>query len=290
MYNTTTVDSYTLWGSDAGKFYANTAEYTDYLNGKFSAQAMKDALNSVYSQNVQHPDTISLAAYSQGTWHATDKADLTLGVRNTYEDRSNWLQQWYTGGVNLSQYCAGALSTSTNCIDATNLRNQQLKLLDNGNAAAGADLNPIQGQSIYANSWSWLFNPSYKITPDILAYFSISFGEKSGAVQFAQVTDPSKANTNSYVLGTPANVLPEDALDYEAGLKTTWLDHKLTINPNLYYVQITNYQAVLNTQLPGQNTTSQILSNVPGVRLRGVEVEGNYITPSKAWPSPSAAP
>ena len=261
LYNDVKVNSYTLWGKDAGAFYASNKQYA-----ALTQQQLSDTLNGVFQQQVQNPTTLSLAAFGQGTWHVTDKADLTLGVRNTWEDRANSIQQTYTGGVD-----SGSLNA-----DQLAVRNAQLKLIDLGNPAAPY-FGKIVGRDLYADSWSWLVNPSYKITPDILAYFSASFGEKSGAVTFNTTNDPN--STNSYVLGTQQNILPEDAMDYELGLKTTWFDHKLTINPNLYYVDVKNYQAVINQVYPGQPSNTSVLANVKGVHLEGAEVEGNYATP-----------
>jgi iron complex outermembrane receptor protein len=242
--------SRTIYGTDAGKFYASNAQLAS-----LSAQALSDSLNGVFLRSAEHPDTTSLAAYAQTTWHATDKADLTLGARNTYEDKTNWAQEWATGGV---------AATGT----ALTLRNSILKLYQQGGV-------PIQGQTIYADSWSWLVNPSYKITEDILGYFSISSGEKSGAVQFNQAVVPG----TNFLYGTPLNVLPEQTLDYELGVKSAWLDRKLIVNVNLFDTEIKNYQAQLSTVLPGATTATSYLGNVPGVRMRGVEVEGFYITP-----------
>ncbi|ADP72782.1 TonB-dependent receptor plug [Rhodomicrobium vannielii ATCC 17100] len=250
LRNEVETTSRTTYGTDAGRFYASTVQYN-----ALSAQALSDSLNGVFLRAAEHPNTTSLAAYGQTTWHATDKADLTLGLRNTYEEKTNWIQKWYVGGVDLSSLYSGNTLNYVNSI-----RNGQTKLLTLGTG-------PLVGETIYADSWSWLINPSYKITDDILGYFSVSSGEKSGAVQFDKTT------------GAPANVDPEKTLDYELGLKTSWLDRKLTLNPNLFHTQITDYQAQLSTILAGQNSATSYLGNVSGVRLRGVEVEGNYVTP-----------
>jgi iron complex outermembrane receptor protein len=127
------------------------------------------------------------------------------------------------------------------------------------------------GQDIQANSVSWLVNPSYKITDDVLAYFSLGVGEKSGAVQFNTIT------------GQPLNVLPEETRDYEVGFRTSWLDHKLTFNPNVFYQTVDDYQQVLAAPYPtSANRPGQYysyLGNVPQVRVQGVELDGSYLPP-----------
>ncbi|ADP72739.1 TonB-dependent receptor plug [Rhodomicrobium vannielii ATCC 17100] len=235
LRNETTSTLRTNFGRDAGQFYANSPA---------STQVIVDSLNGVNLRQLESPETTSLAAYGQTTWHATSAADLTLGIRNTYEEKDNSTRKWYFGG------------TST---DATGIRNTVLRLFPS--------TEPIQGKAIYSDSWSWLVNPSYKFTDDILGYISISSGEKSGAVQFDQTT------------GQPLNVEPEGVTDYEIGLKTTFLDKKLTFNPNLYYTEITNYQSLLGKLSSNGLTAISYLGNIPGVRLRGVELEGSYDTP-----------
>src|SRR3546814_15175002 len=42
----------------------------------------------------------------------------------------------------------------------------------------------VEGKRTY-RSFSWLINPSYKLTDDILAYASVSYGEKSGAANLS---------------------------------------------------------------------------------------------------------
>jgi iron complex outermembrane receptor protein len=75
----------------------------------------------------------------------------------------------------------------------------------------------------------------------------------------------------------PQNVEPEKALDFELGLKSSLLDHRLVLNLNLYQTQIKDYQQNL-TVVDASTTTGfrTYLGNVKGLTLRGVEVDGSY--------------
>ena len=78
------------------------------------------------------------------------------------------------------------------------------------------------------------------------------------------------------------NVKPEQTLDYELGFRTSWLDHKLTINPNLFYQTVDDYQQVIAAPDPRPGRAGQYysyLGNVPEVRVRGVELDGSYLPP-----------
>ncbi len=239
-----------LYGADSGKFYANNAQYA-----ATSAKALVNSLNGIQSFQIENPELTSLAGYGQTTWHATDRWDLTLGFRNTFEDKTSWTQKYYVGGVNLASLYSGA-----DLVNATAVRNTTLALFTSGT-------NRINGQPIDTDMWQWQVNPSYKFTKDILGYFSASYGEKSGAVQFNPLT------------GLPDNVLPEQVMDYELGLRTSWFNNTLVLNPNLYWTDIINYQAALAEILPGQVTYTSVLGNIPGIRNRGAEIDGTYITP-----------
>ncbi len=88
-----------------------------------------------------------------------------------------------------------------------------------------------------------------------------SAGEKSGAVAF----------DNS---GRSANVEPEKTRNYEFGIKSQLLNRRVTLNANLYYTKVRDYQNVTSEADPTSPTGfSSRLGNVPGVRARGVEFD-----------------
>ena len=57
-------------------------------------------------------------------------------------------------------------------------------LYTNAIGGAGGVYDWKQGNTISANSLSWLISPSYKLTDTVMLYGSASQGEKSGAVEF----------------------------------------------------------------------------------------------------------
>jgi iron complex outermembrane receptor protein len=80
--------------------------------------------------------------------------------------------------------------------------------------------------------------------------------------------------------GDPLNVAPEKVEDYELGFKAGLFDRTLTLNANLYWTDIADYQAILaRPSAANADIWTTYLGNVPGVRIRGVEVEGYYRTP-----------
>ncbi|MGZ4959868.1 MAG: TonB-dependent receptor [Methylomonas sp.] len=238
------------YGQDAGAFYATNAQYNTLnrdANGRLlMAASLRDIMDTAYL----NPTTDSYAGYGQINWHATDKATLTLGLRDTFEQRANSGNHIALGGVNLN----GLAGTNAQKSAAAAIRNSVIKA--NWYAAQ---------QGFDQNSQNWLVNPSYKFTKDLMAYASVSGGQKSGAAQFNA--------TN----GAIENVKPEDIMDYELGVKSTWLDRKLAVNLNVYQTDIQGFQSQLvvpdAAQSSGYRTT---LGNVKGIQLRGVELETNW--------------
>lgn len=243
-----------LFGNDAGAFFASNAQY-NRLNGTATGRQMMAASmrNVLYNQNVV-PATDSYAGYGQINWHVTDDATLTLGLRNTFERRENTGWSRNIGGSDLDALGASIGATAQNISDAKAIRSAQL----------GQEWDaPRQGFD--QNSQNWLVNPSYKVTEDLMVYGSVAGGQKSGAAQF---------NFNT---GKTENVKPEDVMDYEFGIKSSWLDRKLTANVNFYQTDIEGFQSQLvlpDETRPGQYQTQ--LGNIGGIQLRGIELETSW--------------
>ncbi|MGZ5010647.1 MAG: TonB-dependent receptor domain-containing protein [Methylobacter sp.] len=237
--------SQNLYGNDAGAFYASNAQYNRLNATAAGREALRQSLRGVMDTAYLNPVTNSFAAYGQVNWHLTKAATLTLGLRDTFEHRENSGYHRSFGGSDLTGI------TGQNLTDALAIRNGRVGV--NWDSAT---------QGFDQNSQNWLVNPSYKITKDVMAYFSVSGGQKSGAAQF-------NANT-----GAKENVDPEDVMDYELGLKSTWFNRQLAVNVNLYNTDIEGFQSQLSVPdetRPGQFRTT--LGNVKGIQLRGVELE-----------------
>jgi len=197
------------------------------------------ALNGFSAHSYSNPKTNSYAAFGQTTWHATDALSLTAGLRYTHEDKTGLFNQVWTGGA-----------------DTT------------GNAAAIAirnSFNPViaYGASRHDDSVSGTANLSYKIDRDVLVYASYSRGGKSGGL-----------NLQSFPIGVtvPRTVAPEKVDAYEIGLKSQFLDRRLTLNLAGFWTNVANYQSAVTT-LTNLGTYLQYIQNVGRVRARGAELD-----------------
>ena len=235
-----TADSYTLsrtlYGQDAGAFYASNAQYAALTTAQLQA-----SLNGVYNTTEVDPSSKSIAGFGQANWHINDKATLTVGLRDTRETVGASFNKISTGGVAVT---GGALAIRQ--------------------AQQGVTYGYVNPADVTDTSASWLINPSFQLTPDVLIYGSASHGTKSGAVQL---------DSN----GKSANVSPENSQDIEVGFKSSWLDRSLFINVNAFQTTITDYQSTATVVSSTSSTGyTSLLTNVGGVIIRGVEIDSAW--------------
>jgi iron complex outermembrane receptor protein len=210
--------------------------FTQYGSNAPAIAALEDGPASFANGDYQAPQylrTSSGAAFGQLTWRPVDSWEFAAGLRDTEEGKA---MQITRTNNDISPAFAGAFATY----------NSGLLMLNN-------------------NSVSGLLSASYKVTPDFLAYASLSRGAKAGGI------NPAVPNGT---LGTASLfVKPETANDAELGIKSSWLDHRLTVNANLYWTQVKDYQATVLEPLGATDTYVSVLTNVGKVRTRGVETE-----------------
>jgi iron complex outermembrane receptor protein len=231
-------------------------------------------LNDLEDDRLGTALTHSIAAFGQGTLHLWEGVDLTGGVRFTHETRSgNVIGSYFigAGGTPNSQLSASDLALRTSFVNTA--------LRGTFNAAQIASYYGLP-DSVANDAVSWLVNPSWKITPNILLYASAAQGEKSGAINTVaqSIAGTTVVPGSSVPVGgiQPLITKPEVALDFELGVKTTWFNQRLLLNVNLYQNTITDFQgAVLDTTtFPGVAYT--YLGNIPKVQLKGVEAEAYW--------------
>ncbi|WP_322015582.1 TonB-dependent receptor [Paraburkholderia sp. J12] len=234
------------WVVGAYYFYqqTNTTTFTDFGPDAdlFQFGVDRKILDGVTSLSPASVETNSAALFGQATWHATSRADFTAGLRGTYEDK--------TGYVNRDAPFGGTPLTGA--------------LLAARNAAVGPYQSGQIGQ--HGVSPSAMLNFSYKLTSDVLAYATLSHGEKSGGINMAVGSAPS-LGANSLLFG------PERANDAELGIKSDWFDHRLIFNANLFWTQINGYQATTYVTVPASGLVTQVLANGADVRSRGAEID-----------------
>lgn len=118
---------------------------------------------------------------------------------------------------------------------------------------------PFRSLDLNKVGYTWRIGPQYFITPDIQIYGTWAHGYKGPLI-----------DTSVNVLNP---VKPEENQMLEAGIKSSWLDHRMTVDLTVFHEQYTNYQiTVLNQEV--QPNVFQ-LGNAQGALAQGVELETN---------------
>lgn len=290
--------SKTGWGSDAGAWFATNAQYNTLernaaANRGAGIALLADSLKDAFTYQSTLVDTHSTALFGKLTWRATDRIGVDTGLRVTYEDRSvddtKTLVANGTGAalnpVSVRGVATGGFNSDTSGNLLTNSA-AQLALANSVaqryyGAADYASLSSAQraqvaaakairaGQigalsdgvksSYYDLLYTGLFSPSYKINDHQTAYFSYQYGEKSG----------SALNVNF----ANANVDPEKTNAFELGLKSLLLNNTLTLNTDIYYMDIRNYQS--SVRVIDEFTTATNIANNQANPVAYVTAQGN---------------
>lgn len=120
-----------------------------------------------------------------------------------------------------------------------------------------APLRPPGDLEIKHTGYTFRVGPQYYFTPDIQIYGTFAHGYKGPLI-----------DTSINVLDA---IKPETVNMFEAGLKSSWFDHRLIANVTVFHQKFKNYQVnVLNQQV-----TPNVfqLGNAGGMLSKGVEIE-----------------
>ena len=103
----------------------------------------------------------------------------------------------------------------------------------------------------------------YSFNDDLMAFFTYSKGYRSGGFN-GRVNSVEEARD-------PFE--PETVDNYEVGIKSEWLDNRLRINANIFYMEYEDKQEEL--QLPDSSGTGQktIVTNASSATIQGIEVD-----------------
>jgi iron complex outermembrane receptor protein len=168
------------------------------------------------------------AGFGEVTWSATSKLDLTFGLRQFHFDYR--ATDFATGTVFGSSPWATVSASETNHVVK--------------------------------------YRVSYKLSEDNLVYAQAAQGYRPGGPLGGYVSeDVTELKALGY--GTPPTQYVSDKVwDYEVGSKNAFLDGKVTLNGDIYYINWQDIQIALN--LPDG---TQIISNAGNAVSKGAELE-----------------
>jgi outer membrane receptor protein involved in Fe transport len=89
----------------------------------------------------------------------------------------------------------------------------------------------IPETQVKTHAFTYLFTPRFKLSPDLMVYARLASGYRAGG--------PNE------VPGVPQQYSPDKTNDYEIGLKGDFMDHSLSLETSLYYIDWHNIQLSL---------------------------------------------
>lgn len=209
----------------------------------------------------------SLGAFSSINWHATDKLDVSAGLRYTQEWKSTQVDRSRSGG----NPNASPLALTNNLaplgqligVDLSGVTFNQL-LDDSVGGEFHRDLDVEEG-ALSGNagiSWRW--------TPSVMSYLSYSHGVKSGGVNLGVTGERVQPRFRPEVV---------DAV--ELGLKSLLWSDRLLLNLAVYDTWVKDYQAITFDESPTllPNPRLNNLLNVGRVRLSGADLDFQLALP-----------
>ena len=223
-------------------YYQNLDNINFFVNGpladKFNATPI-GAWNNVVSNTYGHLRVNSYALFAQTIWHIDPKWDLTGGLRATYEDKLATVRRDAPVGPAVT----GA---------ALAVRTARYGAFDSGEVHL-SNLSP-----------SALLTLAYKVDSDVLAFGSISHGEKSGGINLSV---PGAAGVSSLKVNN------EKANNFELGIKSNLLERRAQVNASLFWNDVKGYQSNAFDRV----SSTQYLTNAGTVRSRGVELDASLV-------------
>jgi len=233
-------------------------------NGTASRSAsLSSMLNGLNDVTLEDPSSQSYAAYAQADWHIDEDWTLTGGIRETYENKTQSIDAFATGNSQLLSCAAtghgcqfGAYSISQ--ANAT----RAIQAFTTGNVDFSSSNNLLSG----------LATLSYRVDADSLVYATYSHGEQGAGLNVGLL--PSQVLAK----GATSVAAPEGANNYELGVKSQWLGHRLIANVDAFWETVSNYQT--NAVFLVNGSAKQALANAGGLRSQGVEYDAAFqVTP-----------
>ena len=238
FYNTFDIDS-----ADSREF---TPGFGDWAVENFGGIASRPDQLEYYSIDIE--ETTEWAFYGELSFAITDRWDVTLGGRYyDYEFETSSATFFPMFDALFDTGFTGPIVPTADDFDSTSQE-------DDGTL--------------------FKFNTSYDFTDDMMAYFTYSEGFRLGAGNgIGLCPDPIPPGQGLCALPDEFEYFPDETKNYELGLRSIWLDQRLTLNGAIYYIDWTDPQLDSVTE----NAGVSIVINGDGAESTGVELSFNWL-------------
>ena len=237
-----------------GGFYNNLRYYSNYQEhtpgfANFAGINRPDDLEYISFVNTR---TKEKAAYGEGTFHLTDKWQVTGGVRYYKYDASA------TGGTDTPLFGGGLTRTPYPLIQFAPSR--------------------IKSGDTSSDGFVYKGNTSYKFNNDLLAYFTYSTGYRTGSVNRVApcILPLNPAVQNVCALPNELAYKPDKTRNFELGVRASLFEKRLQFTLDAFHIDWTDIQVASQTI----NGAVGITVNGGKAVSKGVEFTGQFkVTP-----------
>lgn len=212
-----------------GTFYTqqdrewNLLEYTPGLNEFFWGEGTSVPPNDFNLES--EGDYSQLAFYAEGTWHATDNLDVTLGIRHFDMEDEIDMFIWYPIYEGLDDFD----DRSDPC-------------LTDPDSICFSDSSKGDFDDQF-----YKLNLSYTFSDDVLTYFTYSEGFRRGGANAASGGQASDSEAVEKLFEEARFYQPDSLNNYEIGVKSTLMDGRMTLNGAVYYIEWEDMQIIVGS-------------------------------------------
>ena len=189
-----------------------------------------NVLNGLTSTNTINFDNTSFALFGKLNWALTDALHIQPGLRVNYDRKSGFYESVVS--IRNAQYAFTATADNVVALLASQPTAAARTTFQN-------QINTLAPQrySPRVNAWntSGDITVSYDVSPDIHAYATYARSFKSGGINLSGL--PLNSTSTGVDLSTQT-VKPEKVNNYEIGLKTQFLNRRLTLNRAGYWTEV----------------------------------------------------
>jgi iron complex outermembrane receptor protein len=117
------------------------------------------------------------------------------------------------------------------------------------------------------SAWTPTASINYQATPEVFFYGTVSRGFKSGG--FSDTDNDKQSALRPFS--------PEFVWNYEGGVRSEWFDHRLRLNGTAFYMDYTDLQVSVITQVAPGLPAVPVNGNAGKSKIKGFELEWNAV-------------
>jgi outer membrane receptor protein involved in Fe transport len=191
------------------------------------------------------------SVFWQTTWNASERLRATLGLRYSYEEKE--------GSRNLTIADLNGNERPAGLVDAVLAGVFKVERHDLEGTQKGGNLAPS-------------LNVQYDVNDDVMAYATVSVGNKSGGFDARSNASPSPAlNAAGASLVGSFEYDEEKATSFEVGAKTSFLDGRGELNIAAFFTKYDDLQVSIFDGTLGFN-----VGNAGAAETKGIELDGRF--------------